>query len=133
MTMREAQEAGVMKRAVSTVIAMGMAAATVWAAESVAGTWTMKVQGGPHGDATMGLVLNQEGTKVTGTFASGHSPDIPVSGEMIDGTLKVHTAAEGDEQVIFTAKLKGDGSLAGTISSPIGDMTWTAERVKANK
>jgi hypothetical protein len=98
------------------------------AAPTVTGTWTMSVQGGPHGDATMGLTLKQDGTKVTGTFASGHSEEVEVKGEFVDGALKVETEGDTDHKVIFTAKLKDDGTLAGSISSPIGDMKWTATR-----
>lgn len=103
-------------------------------APSLTGTWTMNVTGGPHGDATMGLTLQQDGTKVTGTFASGHSADMPVSGEFTDGTLKLQTPADKEgNSVIFNAKLKDDGTLAGYISSPIGDMKWTASRVDVKK
>ena len=101
---------------------------TMTAAPSVTGTWTMNVQGGPHGDATMGLTLKQEGTKVTGTFASGHSPEMAVKGEFIDGALKIETEGDGDHRITFTAKLKDDGTLAGYISSPMGDMKWTATK-----
>ena len=102
---------------------------------TVTGTWTMSVEGGPHGAATMGLVLKQNGTKVTGTFASGHGPDQAVSGELVDGVLKLDTGGEGegDHRIIFSAKLKDDGTLAGSLSSPVGDMRWTARRAKDAK
>lgn len=103
------------------------------AAGTVTGTWTMAVEGGPHGNATMGLVLKQDGTKVTGTFASGHAPDEAVSGELVDGVLKIETGGSSDARIIFNAKLKDDGTLAGIISSPMGDMKWTAQRVKDAK
>jgi hypothetical protein len=104
------------------------------AAPSLTGTWTMNVTGGPHGDATMGLTLQQDGTKVTGTFVSGHSADMPVSGEFKDGTLKLQTQADKDgNAVIFEAKLRDDGTLAGYISSPVGDMKWTATRADVKK
>jgi hypothetical protein len=35
----------------------------VAAEANVSGTWTMNVQGSPHGNATMGLVLKQEGRR----------------------------------------------------------------------
>jgi hypothetical protein len=111
-----------------------MVAMTAAAAPSVTGTWTMNVTGGPHGDATMALTLEQKGTKVTGSFASGHSPEMAVSGEFVDGSLKIETAADKDgDQVTFTARLKDDGTLAGYISSPIGDMKWTATRAEAKQ
>jgi len=94
---------------------------------TVTGTWTMNVEGGPHGNATMGLVLKQEGTKVTGTFSSGHSADMEVAGQFKDGQLDVETKG-GDSRIIFSAKLKADGTLSGSISSEMGDMKWTASR-----
>src|SRR5262245_52591139 len=119
-----------MKYVLATIV---MVAAAV-AAPSVTGTWTMSVSGGPHGDATMGLTLEQKDTKVTGTFASGHSADTPVTGEFVDGTLKVETThGSADSKIIFTAKMKDDGTLAGVISSPMGDMKWTAARAGKQK
>jgi len=94
---------------------------------TVTGTWTMNVEGGPHGNATMGLVLKQEGTKVTGTFSSGHSADMEVAGQFKDGQLDVETKG-GESRIIFSAKLKADGTLSGSISSEMGDMKWTASR-----
>jgi hypothetical protein len=94
---------------------------------TVTGTWTMNVEGGPHGNATMGLVLKQEGTKVTGTFSSGHSADMEVAGQFKDGQLDVETEG-GESRIIFSAKLKADGTLSGSISSEMGDMKWTASR-----
>jgi len=108
------------------IAAIGMA--TLVAASSVTGTWTMSVRGGPHGDATMGLTLKQEGTTVTGTFVSGHGPDLPVKGTFEDGALKIESEGDADHRIIFNAKLKDDGTLAGYLSSPVGDMTWTAKK-----
>lgn len=111
-----------------------LAMAVMTAAPSLTGTWTMNVTGGPHGDATMGLTLQQDGTKVTGTFVSGHAPDMAVNGEFKDGALKLKTAADQDgNAVIFEAKLRDDGTLAGYISSSVGDMKWTATRADAKK
>ena len=113
-----------MLKTLSLALVMTAAAA---AAPGVGGHWKMSVQGGPHGNATMGLILKQEGTKVTGTFATGHA-DMPVTGEFADGALKLESVSSGDSKIILSAKLKDDGTLAGYISSPMGDMTWTATR-----
>jgi hypothetical protein len=97
---------------------------------TVTGKWTMTVDSGPHGTMTMGLVLEQQGTKVTGTFASPHG-DMPVEGEFVDDVLKLATTVENvDSQITFQARLIDDGVLSGYLSSQIGDMKWTAERVK---
>jgi hypothetical protein len=95
---------------------------------SVAGQWTMTVDGGAHGSLTMGLVLEQRGKKVTGTFASPHG-DMPVEGEFADGTLTLATVSSdrGAEPITFEATLKGE-TLTGYVSSGMGDMTWTAVR-----
>jgi hypothetical protein len=118
------------------VAAMALAAAVTAgaaAAADVTGTWTMSVKGGPHGDATMGLVLKQEGTRVSGTFSSGHAADMAVSGEFEDGVLKLETSGDEHAKIVFGAKLKADGTLAGYVSSPMGDMTWTAARAEGKK
>jgi len=97
---------------------------------TVAGVWTLSVES-PHGATAMGLTLKQEQKKVTGTFSSPHG-DSRVEGEFADGTLTLATTT-GDEhsvQATFTAKLQENGTLAGYVSSQMGDMAWTAKRVK---
>jgi hypothetical protein len=101
--------------------------AAIAAAPTISGQWKMSVSGGPHGNATMGLTLTQDGTSVTGTFVTGHA-DLPVTGEFVDGALKLESVSSGDSKIILSAKLKEDGSLSGYVSSPMGDMTWTAVR-----
>ena len=98
-------------------------------AASVAGTWSLSVDS-PHGPTKMGLVLKQDGAKVTGTFSSGHAADMPVEGEFSDGTLKLRTKDGGDHAVTFSGTLKGDDTLSGFLSSRVGDMTWSAARVQ---
>ena len=98
------------------------------AAPTVAGTWTMTVQGSPHGDVTMGLTLTQDGSHVTGTFHSPHG-DMAVAGEFAEGQLKLATTqTKEDEKILFDARLDDKGALAGYLSSPMGDMKWTAAR-----
>jgi hypothetical protein len=97
-------------------------------AATVAGRWTMTVEGGPHGSMTMGLSLEQNGRKVAGTFASPHG-DMPVEGEFVDGALTLSTVSRDRdaEPITFRATLKGE-TLSGYLSSAMGDMTWTAAR-----
>jgi len=101
------------------------------AAPGVAGRWTMSVKGGPHGDATMGLALEQKGTQISGIFATPHGDDLQVQGEFAAGTLTLATPGGGDAKITMTAKLKDDGTLDGYMSSQLGDMTWTARRASA--
>jgi hypothetical protein len=95
---------------------------------SVSGPWTVTVKT-PHGTMTMPMVLKQEGTKVTGTF-SPHGQDLSVAGEFAARTLKLAMPGSQDTRLTLTAKLQENGTLDGYLSSPDGDMTWTAERVK---
>ena len=97
---------------------------------SVAGKWTMAVDS-PHGATPMGLALTQDGKKVSGTFSSPHG-DLAVAGDFTDGTLTLSTTSTDAEapQVSFTATLTEKGSLTGYLSSQMGDMKWTAERIK---
>ena len=98
----------------------------------VAGKWTMSVNG-QDGVITAGLALTQDGRKVTGTLTSDQTGEVPLAGEFADGTLTfsvtVHTDSDA-MRVDFTGKLKDDGTLAGSLTGPMGDMTWTATRVK---
>jgi hypothetical protein len=117
-----------MKRILSVLIALTVTSVLA-AAPSLTGNWTMNVMGGPHGDATMTLTLKQDGSKVTGTFVSGHAADMEVAGQFADGELKLETTAgNADSKILFSARLKDDGTLAGYISSGMGDMKWTATR-----
>jgi hypothetical protein len=95
---------------------------------TVAGTWTMNIKS-PHGPVTMTLALQQDGKKVTGTLTTPHG-DMRVDGDVAEHTLKLATPRDGDMRMTLTAKMKGDGTLDGYLSSEMGDMTWTAERVK---
>ena len=96
-------------------------------APSVTGTWKLTVDAGPHGVTTMGLVLEQKGSNVTGTFESPHG-DMPVEGEFVDRTLRLATTAEyADWRITFEARLTDERTLSGYLSTPMGDMKWTAE------
>lgn len=102
-------------------------------AATVSGKWTLTVAGNPHGNVAMGLTLAQDGTHVTGTFASPHG-DMPVDGDFTDGTLKLATTGgDADSHITFEGRLKDDDTLDGYLSSPMGDMRWTARRAKDGK
>lgn len=120
-----------MKRACSIVLMTLAIAVSAAAAPSVAGNWTVTLPDSPHGAMTMGLTLKQEGTKVSGTFSSGHMAGIALSGEFANSELKLETGGAADDKIVFNAKMKGDGTLAGYLSSPMGDMKWTASRAEA--
>jgi hypothetical protein len=101
--------------------------------EDLTGKWTMKVSGGPHGDAAMSLVVKQQGEKIAAEFNPGHDGDIPMTGTFVKGALTMESPANDDgAKITMKAALKPDGSLSGFLSSQMGDMTWTAARIKTN-
>lgn len=99
----------------------------------VAGNWSISVAA-QDGQMSAGMALKQDGQKVTGTFTSDHTGEAPVEGQYVDGTLTftipLHGGTDPSMRVDFTGKLKADGTLAGTLTGPMGEMSWTASRVK---
>jgi hypothetical protein len=108
-------------------MALAMSAVTVYAQQSLAGIWTMSVQG-----MSLQLALAQDGEKISGTLESPHG-NIRLSGEFSKGKLALFGAPTEDHPVQFsgTATLAADGSLAGQLSVNQMEMTFTA--VRANK
>lgn len=100
------------------------------------GKWSLTIEN-PQGNLVTPLVLEQDGRKLTGTFTNPHAQgDLPIAGEIIDGalTLTVDGRTDHDEMhIVFTGVLKDDGTLAGRLSSAMGEMTWTGVRTKDKK
>jgi hypothetical protein len=117
---------------IAAIAVLALTAGARPAAPDLTGTWSLAAEG-PHGAAAMSLVLKQKAEQVTGTFVSGHGPDLALMGEFAGGRLKLESADEGDHKVIFNATLKDDGTLAGYVSGPMGDVKWTAARAKDKK
>ena len=112
-----------------TVIALVVG---VSAAPSVAGKWDVSVSA-PQGVMTAVLTLTQDGKKVSGTFVSDHGT-FAFDGEFVDGTLTVSAMVDhgnGPEKMTLIGASTDGKTLAGKLSSPMGDMAWTAERAKA--
>ena len=95
----------------------------------VAGEWELAVKGpAAHGDLTAVMELAQDGSKVTGTFTA-HGKTHTLAGRFDSGELSLETTdTPADHTMTFTAKLKEDGTLAGYLSSSMGDMRWSASR-----
>ena len=103
---------------------------------SVAGKWTISMAN-DQGPMSAGMALTQNGAKVAGTFTSDHTGEVPVEGEFANGTLMFAIDVHGDSgasmHVDFTGKMKDDGTLAGTLKGPMGEMTWTGTRMKQDR
>jgi len=121
-----------MKRALASMVLVLVIAVSVIAhgADStrVDGTWTFYVH-----DQSVGLVLSQDGKTVTGTLQNPHGGPFHLKGEFVAGQLKLSGSSEGPDPIAIsvTGAIKADGSLAGSLNSHIGDMTWTAVRSEA--
>ena len=109
------------------------------ATHDVTGTWNMGLQG-DHVIPTP-LVLKQDGREVTGTIGMptqqiGHRIEVKLTGEMVDGALKLAgsvESADGALPIEIAGKLQDDGSLEGTLVMRGHNLTWTAERLKERK
>ncbi|MEW5982606.1 MAG: hypothetical protein AB1806_09575 [Acidobacteriota bacterium] len=100
-------------------------------AATVDGNWIMSLEG-PQGPMQVSMVLKQEGTKVTGSLTS-QMGETALEGTFEAGKLAFAIAFEGGSgtmEIYFAAELKEDGTLAGVLSGPMGDMPWVAERAK---
>ena len=122
-----------MKGMFLTLVALAAltAGAAAWQAKAanVAGNWEMTVKGpAAHGDLTAVMQLEQDNKKVTGSFTA-HGNTHTVAGEFSEGELKLETTdTPADRGMSLRARLRDDGTLAGYLSSGMGDMQWTASR-----
>jgi hypothetical protein len=124
--------------AASTVIAAQQAEAPkqeakpdAKAATGVAGKWLMSMET-PNGTMNPGLDLMVDGKKVTGTLTSPQG-EVAVAGEFADNKLALTASFQGnggDVTITFAGTLKADGTMAGTMAFPQGEIPWTAARPK---
>lgn len=92
--------------------------------KNVAGMWTLLVTD----QGSYAMVLAQKGKTITGSIDGPHGL-IQLRGEFANGQLKVAGTSQAI-QLSATGSLRADGSLAGSITSNVGDMAWTAVRAK---
>lgn len=123
-----------MTRLVPVWIAMAAIALPLSAQErkapvDVSGKWTMKLNS-HQGELTLALTLKQAGEKLAGTWTTPHGSDLPLTGSIKDTQVALASAEGQEMQVTLIASVKADGTLAGTLSSAMGDSPWTAARAK---
>jgi hypothetical protein len=120
-----------MKKLIAGVVftmALALSAVSLYAQQSVWGKWIMSVQG-----MSLNLEMIQNGEKISGTLDSPHGV-IPLTGEFSNGKLSLFGAPTESHprQVVGTATLKADGSLAGSVSVNQMEMSFTAVRAAGN-
>jgi hypothetical protein len=127
------QKEKIMRKAFAILVIvaiMTMTAGSIDAKEkSVAGGWTVSVQ-----EMSLHLVLMQKGKSLTGTLENPHGGLIPITGEFARGQIKFWGKSQGGSvqiELSATGSVKADGSLAGNLTSNVGDMEWSAVRSKA--
>jgi hypothetical protein len=100
-------------------------------AESPAGKWMLSVET-PHGSMDFGLTIQLEGSKVKGALSTPQNGDIAIAGDYTGGTLtfKFVEAPDGYPALAFKARVKDDGTLAGSMSSDANDMVFVGKRAK---
>jgi hypothetical protein len=95
-----------------------------------AGKWRLTMGDGANARA-MDLELLVQGNAITGTLTSDHTGPLAIqNGRFDDGTLKFGVPMGANATVDFTATLKGHGALTGSITGPMGPMTFAGERAR---
>src|SRR5688572_14901707 len=93
--------------------------------KTVAGQWTISAEG-----YTMSLRLTQNGKQIGGTLQSPHGP-VKITGEFDKDWFAFSGASDGDPhplKLIAKGILRADGTLAGVMTSNVGDFMWTGVR-----
>jgi hypothetical protein len=106
---------------------------------NITGTWNMGLQGGHV--IPVALTLAQKGPSVTGTILlptqrAGDRTEVALKGELVDRALTLSgtvDAAAEPAAIEIAGTLNDDGSMEGTLKGPHGQVSWTAERLKARK
>ena len=128
----------VMLSAIFTLVAFNSLAPPAARAQSnaagFAGNWKLMIAF--HDEARpAGLQIVVKDHAVSGTFVAAFAGgEVPIEGEIADGKLTFQVSTTGGPHpgmsLDFTATLKDNATLAGTMSAPFGDFTWNGERIR---
>ncbi len=116
----------------AAVLALLLAAPSLSAQVDVSGTWRLSVT--TDGGVTHPiLILQQDGSALSGSYSSDALGDNQVEGRVVDAEVTVTFDAELQGQpipVTYIGTVQGDGSLSGTLDIADGMLTgtFTAER-----
>jgi hypothetical protein len=127
---KEGDEVKIRRTALAVVVVIASCLIAVSADDkTVAGQWTVSAEG-----YTMSLHLTQNGKQIAGTLQSPHGP-VKITGEFDKSWLAFSGASDGDPhalELIAKGILRADGTLAGVMTSNVGDFTWTGVRALAS-
>ena len=115
-----------MKKLLFVVLTVAMLSAWLLAAAfHVAGNWEMTMDS-PHGKLTGPLTLQQDGTRITGTYETEHTGKLTINGK-VDGDKIVFTMeVPGGQMTISFEGAKDGDKLSGTTKPLNGE--WSAVR-----
>ena len=124
-------------RVIGSLLLMLMAVAPAWAQETqqepvdVSGAWEITSES-PRGTMTRTVILEQDGTALTGTMES-QMGSMPIENGSVEGNTFTFTVtlSRGDRsfELKYTGTVDGD-SATGTMQMPRGEIEWTGKRVK---
>jgi hypothetical protein len=114
-----------MKTLLSVVLAVAISACLLAADLHVGGNWEMTMDS-PHGKMTGPLTLQQDGTKITGTYETEHAGKLTINGK-VDGEKILFTMeVPGGQMTISFEGVKDGDKLSGTTKPLNGE--WSAVR-----
>jgi len=91
----------------------------------LAGTWQMSFES-PHGPMTANLHIQQDGSKLTGTFDVEHMGSMPLAGSVDGGKVSMKVEVPGQKLTLtFNGEIDGD-KMSGTMTPR--DSAWKATR-----
>jgi hypothetical protein len=118
-----------MNKLLSVLLAVGIASACLLAedrAESVkvAGEWQLSVET-PHGTIAGPLKVEQDGSKITGTYETEHAGKLALTGKVEGKKVTFSMEAPGGMTLTFNGSVDGD-KMSGS-ADPMGG-AWSATR-----
>lgn len=115
-----------MKTLLSVVLAVAMLSPCSLAADAnVGGNWEMTMDS-PHGKMTGPLTLQQDGTKITGTYETEHAGRLTINGKVDGEKITFTMEVPGGQMTINFEGAKEGDKLSGTTKPLNGE--WSAVR-----
>jgi len=98
---------------------------------NLSGKWTVAMSGHMNINNVV-LDLKQTGTEITANFVIPDHGDLDMVGTFAGGKLTLRTTENAFVQMTLTGTLKDDGSISGSVESPMGTMTWSGSKASSN-
>lgn len=113
-----------MKKLLFSLIAVALVSVCLAADLNIAGTWDMTMDS-PHGKLTGPLKLEQDGTKLNGTYETEMAGKLSITGNIDGEKVLFSMSAPNGMTIRFEGAMDGD-KLSGTTKPMNGE--WSAVR-----